>query len=88
MVRLTGGVLSVATIVLVLTFFPDKGQGLRMIFLFLSGAVLLALPLAMMVPDSAGERYRRTQHPGEAAPPAATPAPSAHGGSAPAASVR
>jgi EmrB/QacA subfamily drug resistance transporter len=88
MFRLTGGVLSVATIMLVLTFFPDKGQGLRMIFLFLSGAVLLALPLAMMVPDSAGERYRRTQHPGEAAPPVPAPASSAPASSAPAASVR
>jgi EmrB/QacA subfamily drug resistance transporter len=91
MFRLTGGVLSVATIVLVLTFFPDKGQGLRMIFLFLSGAVLLALPLAMMVPDSAGERYRRTQHPGEAAttvaPVASASVPAGPGGSAPATSA-
>src|SRR4051794_6118907 len=75
MFRLTGGVLSVATIVLILTFSPDRGQGLSMIFLFLSGAVLLAVPLALMVPDSAGERYRRTRHLGEAASPAtASPA--------------
>jgi hypothetical protein len=50
--------------VLALTFFPDRGQGLQDIFLFLSGAVLLAVPLAMMVPDTAGERYRRAHQPG------------------------
>jgi MFS family permease len=61
MFRLTGGVLSVATIVLVLTFFPDRGQGLSAIFLVLSGLVLLAVPLALMIPDAAAERYRRNR---------------------------
>jgi len=86
MFRLTGGVLSVATIVLILTFFPDRGQGLSVIFLFLSGAVLLAVPLALMVPDVAGERYRRTRHADEVAAPA--PATTAPAESAPAASTR
>ena len=88
MFRLTGGVLSVATIVLVLTFFPDRGQGLSVIFLVLSGAVLLAVPLALMIPDMAAERYRRGQH--EAALAAAAPAPVAGGSgeSSPAASTR
>jgi EmrB/QacA subfamily drug resistance transporter len=74
MFRLTGGVLSVATIVLTLTFFPDRGQGLQMIFLVLSVAVLLAVPLAMMVPDTAGERFRRAHRPEGAAATATAPA--------------
>ena len=61
MFRLTGGVLSVATIVLALTFFPDRAQGLSVIFLFLSGAVLLAIPLVLMIPDVARERWRHSQ---------------------------
>jgi len=73
MFRLTGGVLSVATIVLALTFFPDRGQGLSAIFLFLSVAVLLAVPLALMVPDLAGERYRSARRPEDVAPPAPAP---------------
>jgi MFS family permease len=80
MFRLTGGVLGVATVVLVLTVFPDRGQGLQMIFLFLSGAVLLAVPLALMVPDRAGERHRSAQQPGEGMPgEVATSAPAAAG---------
>jgi EmrB/QacA subfamily drug resistance transporter len=86
MFRLTGGVLSVATIVLVLTFFPDRGQGLSAIFMALSVLVLLALPLAMMVPDTAGERYRRSHQSGGASV-ASAPAVVA-GESAPAASAR
>jgi EmrB/QacA subfamily drug resistance transporter len=74
MFRLTGGVLSVATIVLVLTFFPDRGQGLRVIFLLLSGAVLLAVPLVLMIPDVARERWRRGQEPAGLASTTATPA--------------
>ena len=87
MFRLTGGVLSVATIVLILTFFPDRGQGLSAIFLFLSGAVLLAVPLALMVPDTAGERYRRRgRFPEEPTPP--SPVAASSGESVPAATPR
>ena len=74
MFRLTGGVLSVAAVVLALTFFPDRGQGLSVIFMVLSVVVLLAVPLALMIPDKAGERYRRSR---EALATATTTTPAA-----------
>jgi MFS family permease len=74
MFRLTGGVLGVASVVLALTFFPDRGHGLSVIFMFLSGAVLLAVPLALMIPDTAAERHRRVQREASLAVASATPA--------------
>src|SRR5262249_18359430 len=59
MFRLTGGILSIAGIVLALTFFPDRGQGLVVIYGCLSIAVLAAVPLALSIPDTARERWRR-----------------------------
>jgi MFS family permease len=59
MFRLTGGILSIAAIVLALTFFPDRGQGLMVIYGFVSMAVLVAVPLALSIPDTARERWRR-----------------------------
>jgi EmrB/QacA subfamily drug resistance transporter len=61
MFRLTGGVLSISGIVLGLTFFSDKAQGLSVIFAILSVVILLAVPLVFMIPDSA--RSRRTETP-------------------------
>jgi MFS family permease len=57
MFRLTGGVLSVTGISLALTFFPDRGQGLAVIFGSLSLAMLVVVPLTLSIPDSARERY-------------------------------
>jgi len=59
MFRLTGGILSIAAIVLALTFFPDRGEGLVTIYSCLSLAVLLAVPLALSIPDTARERWRK-----------------------------
>src|SRR5205823_13424391 len=59
MFRLTGGILSIAGIVLALTFFPDRGQGLVAIYGALSIAVLAAVPLALSIPDTARERWKR-----------------------------
>ena len=61
MFRLTGGILSIAGIVLALTFFPDRGQGLVVIYGCLSIAVLAAVPLALSIPDTARERWKREQ---------------------------
>ena len=63
MFRLTGGVLSVTGISLALTFFPDRGAGLSVIFGALSVAMLLVVPLTLSIPDSA--RERRLQHTSE-----------------------
>jgi Na+/melibiose symporter-like transporter len=57
MFRLTGGVLSVTGISLALTFFPDRGQGLAVIFGCLSAAMLVVVPLTLSIPDSARERH-------------------------------
>jgi EmrB/QacA subfamily drug resistance transporter len=59
MFRLTGGVLSIAGIVLALTFFPDQAEGLAKIFLVLSAVLLVTVPLALMIPDTAHARYVR-----------------------------
>jgi len=56
MFRLTGGVLSVTGISLALTFFPDRGHGLAVIFGTLSVAMLIVVPLTLTIPDSARER--------------------------------
>jgi MFS family permease len=56
MFRLTGGVLSIAGIVVALTVFPDKGRGLATIYAWLAVPLLLAAPLAFIIPDSARKR--------------------------------
>ncbi len=56
MFRLTGGVISVTGISLALTFFPDRGQGLSVVFGALSLALLVVVPLTLSIPDSARER--------------------------------
>jgi MFS family permease len=56
MFRLTGGVLSISGVVLGLTFFDDKGQGLSVIFAVLSLSLLLAVPMALSIPDTARAR--------------------------------
>jgi MFS family permease len=56
MFRLTGGVLSIAAIVLLLSFFPDKAQGMSVVFLGLAGVLLLTFPLTLLIPDTARQR--------------------------------
>ena len=66
MFRLTGGVLSIAAIVLALAQMPDQAEGLSRVFLVLAGVMLVTVPLALMIPDTARERYlkqRRTAKP-------------------------
>jgi EmrB/QacA subfamily drug resistance transporter len=53
MFRLTGGVTSVTLIVLVLTAFPDRAQGLSTIYGWLSLAMLVIVPLTFSIPDTA-----------------------------------
>jgi EmrB/QacA subfamily drug resistance transporter len=58
MFRLTGGVLSVTVISLALTYFPDRGQGLAVVFGSLSVAMLIVVPLTLSIPDTARERHQ------------------------------
>jgi EmrB/QacA subfamily drug resistance transporter len=57
--RSTGGVIGTAAIVLGLELTPDKANGLRTIFLILSGLLLLTVPLTLAIPDSARARRRQ-----------------------------
>jgi hypothetical protein len=51
------GGLSVTAISLALTFFPNRGQGLAVIFGALSISMLVVVPLTLSIPDSARERH-------------------------------
>ena len=64
----------VATLVLALSFFPDKGEALRYIFPIAACILLLAVPLALLLPDPARERWL-ARRAGSAAPTEAVTAP-------------
>jgi EmrB/QacA subfamily drug resistance transporter len=60
MFRLTGGACSISATVLALSFFADKAAGLEVVFRALAGVLIVAvLPLTLMIPDTARERWRR-----------------------------
>jgi EmrB/QacA subfamily drug resistance transporter len=61
MFRQTGGAIGTAAIVLALSFFPDKAHGLSVIFIALAGVMLLTIPLAFMIPDTAHEEHLARQ---------------------------
>lgn len=63
MFRLTGGMLSIAGVVLGLTFFPDQAQGLSVIFGVLSLSLLAAVPLVFTIPDTARARRAIAEQP-------------------------
>ena len=52
MFRLTGGVISIAAMVVALTLFSDQALGLATIFGWLAVPILLAAPLAFAIPDA------------------------------------
>jgi EmrB/QacA subfamily drug resistance transporter len=56
--RSTGGVVGTAVIVVALELSPDRAAGLRSIFLFLAGLLLLTIPLTFAIPDTARARRR------------------------------
>lgn len=56
MFRSTGGVVSTALVVLILSHYQDKGLGLQHIFLGLSVVLLAVIPVVFMIPDSARDR--------------------------------
>ncbi len=65
MFRLTGGAVSITGIVLGLSFFDDKSRGMEVIFLVLAALLLLTIPLTFMIPDTARERWLRSQQTAE-----------------------
>ena len=56
MFRQTGGVIGIAGVVLALSYFSDPGEGLTKIYLALAGVMLITVPLAFLIPDTAWER--------------------------------
>jgi MFS family permease len=58
MFRQTGGAVGTASVVLALSFFPDKAHGLSVIFVALAGVMLLTIPLAFLIPDTAHEEHQ------------------------------
>jgi EmrB/QacA subfamily drug resistance transporter len=69
--RLTGGALSIAAMVLALSFFHDQALGFRLIFLVFTGVLVASVPLVFAIPDLARERHRRETasiNPSEAIP--------------------
>lgn len=71
--RSTGAVMGTALIVLGLEFSPDKAAGLRLIFQLLALMLMLNIPLAFLIPDTA--RSRRLARREAAAAQTAAPIP-------------
>ncbi|HXG36784.1 MAG TPA: MFS transporter, partial [Dehalococcoidia bacterium] len=61
MFRSTGGVLGTAALILALSHFSNKAQGLQQIFLFLACLLLLLIPLVFLIPDTARQRRLAVQ---------------------------
>jgi EmrB/QacA subfamily drug resistance transporter len=50
--RLAGGTISISCVVLALSFFADKAQGLDVIFLVFTGVLLVTVPMVLMIPEA------------------------------------
>ncbi len=61
--RLTGGVLSIAAIVLTLSLFPDQSQGFSVVFFVATGILFAITPLVFAIPDGRTGRREEQQHP-------------------------
>jgi Na+/melibiose symporter-like transporter len=55
--RNLGGIVGAASVVIILSRFSDKGEGLERIFFVLSVIVFLSIILAFFIPDTAKRRY-------------------------------
>ncbi len=58
MFRITGGVFGTAIVVLIMSHFQNKADGLQKIALVFAGPLVLLIPVIMLIPDSARERKR------------------------------
>ena len=56
MSRSVGGVLGTAAVSLVLSYFPDKAQGMQYIYLGLAAIMIIIIPVVFMIPDTAADR--------------------------------
>ena len=57
--RQVGGMIGTASIVVWLSLSPDKAAGIRSIYTFLGLLLIITIPLAFLIPDSARERRLR-----------------------------
>src|SRR4051812_1752800 len=74
--RQIGGVIGTAAIVVILSLSPDKAAGMRAIYTPLGIALIVTIPLAFLIPDTARER-RQAAGAKEAAVASAEPVASA-----------
>lgn len=62
MFRLTGGVLSITAIVMVLALVPDQSEAISLAFRALAIILVLTIPVAFLIPDSARDRRVEAAH--------------------------
>jgi EmrB/QacA subfamily drug resistance transporter len=65
MFRQTGGVIGIASVVLALSFFPDRAHGITVIFLALTAVLVITMPLTLMIPDTARQQRQAEQRAAE-----------------------
>jgi EmrB/QacA subfamily drug resistance transporter len=63
MFNMTGGVISLSAVNVLLSFYADKGAGLATVYGLLAGVVLLTIPFALMIPDTAKQHQQRPSVP-------------------------
>jgi EmrB/QacA subfamily drug resistance transporter len=56
MSRSVGGVLGTAAVSLILSYYPDKAQGMQYIYLGLAVIMIVIVPIVFMIPDTAADR--------------------------------
>jgi MFS family permease len=71
MFRTMGGIIGIASVVLVLSLSPDQGTALANVFKVLSGLILVTIPLTLVIPDTARDRRRQAAEETDAEPEAA-----------------
>ena len=57
--RQVGGMMGTASIVVALSVSPDKAAGMREVYTMLALLLIVAIPLAFLIPDAARERRQR-----------------------------
>ncbi len=67
--RTVGGIVGASSVVMVLSRFSDKGEGLELVFLVLSVIVFLSNILVFFIPDMAKRRYTEGKKPAGAQSP-------------------
>lgn len=62
MFRHIGSIMGISTTVLVLSFFEDQAAGMQVMYAVYSVVLIAIIPLVLMIPDTARQRYRKARH--------------------------